>query len=212
MESLIAVSRCSSSVSEVRWDRFFEDLEDQLDSEWEAERAALDSEAERLRVSRLALRDRLQALAAADAELTLELDDADAVATRLWAVGADWLGAAATGGSSLVVPLGAVRGIRLGLPDLLLSTRPDAMPARRALADRMGLGFVLRGIARRRLPVAVRLRGEGEVTGTIDRAGADHLDLALHPGDVPRRAGEVTQFAIVPFAAIVSIRVSERPL
>ncbi len=25
----------------MRWDRFFEDLEDQLDSEWEAERAAL---------------------------------------------------------------------------------------------------------------------------------------------------------------------------
>ena len=34
----------------VRWDRFFEDLEDQLDSEWEAERAALDTEAERLRL------------------------------------------------------------------------------------------------------------------------------------------------------------------
>ena len=32
----------------MRWDRFFEDLEDQLDSEWEAERAALDTESERL--------------------------------------------------------------------------------------------------------------------------------------------------------------------
>ena len=47
----------------MRWDRFFEDLEDQLDSEWEAERAALDTEAERLRLSRVALRERLVALA-----------------------------------------------------------------------------------------------------------------------------------------------------
>ena len=37
----------------MRWDRFFEDLEDQLDSEWEAERAALDTEAEKTLYERL---------------------------------------------------------------------------------------------------------------------------------------------------------------
>jgi hypothetical protein len=46
----------------MRWDRFFEDLEDQLDSEWEAERAVLDTEAERLRLARVTLRERLAAL------------------------------------------------------------------------------------------------------------------------------------------------------
>ena len=44
----------------MRWDRFFDDLEGQLASEWEAERAALDTEAERLRLSRVALRERLR--------------------------------------------------------------------------------------------------------------------------------------------------------
>ena len=39
----------------MRWDRFFDDLEGQLASEWEAERAVLDSESERLRVARMTL-------------------------------------------------------------------------------------------------------------------------------------------------------------
>ncbi len=47
----------------MRWERFFDDLEDQLASEWEAERAALDSEAERLRLAHVALRERIAALA-----------------------------------------------------------------------------------------------------------------------------------------------------
>nr|MDQ2699570.1 hypothetical protein [Actinomycetota bacterium] len=61
----------------MRWDRFFEDLEDQLSSEWEAERAALDTEAERLRLSRVTLRDRLVALAGDD-DHTVDVGD-DAV-------------------------------------------------------------------------------------------------------------------------------------
>lgn len=47
----------------MEWDRLFEDLEDQIASGWEAERAALDAEAERLRIARLDLRTRLGALA-----------------------------------------------------------------------------------------------------------------------------------------------------
>jgi hypothetical protein len=196
----------------MRWDRFFEDLEDQLGTEWEAERAALDSEAERLRVSRLTLRDRLQTLAGEETAVGLDLAAGDPVHGRIWAVGADWAGLEGRDGASLVVPLGAIRGIRLPLPDLLLSTRADAGGARRAIAERMGLGFVLRAVARRRLPVRVRLLGDRETTGTIDRAGADHLDLALHPGDAPRRADAVSGFAIVPFPAIVAVRLDERPV
>ncbi|MEN2738015.1 hypothetical protein ABCS02_09505 [Microbacterium sp. X-17] len=192
-------------------DRFFEDLEHQLDAEWEAERAALDSEAERVRISRLTLRDRLSALVG-ELPIGLDLVSGEPAQGRLWAVGADWAGMEGPRGSHLLVPLAAIRGIRLPLPDLLLSTRADAAAARRSVAERMGLGFVLRAVARRRLPVLVRLDRDREVTGTIDRAGADHLDLALHPGDAPRRAEEVSGFAIVPFAAIVAIRVDERPV
>lgn len=51
----------------MHWDRLFDDLESQLASEWEAERAALDAESERLRISRLDLHSRLRQLCAADA-------------------------------------------------------------------------------------------------------------------------------------------------
>ena len=90
-------------------------------------------------------------------------------------------------------------------PDLLRSARPA--PARSALADRLTLGFVLRDLVRRRASVAVHLASGRALTGTIDRAGADHLDLALHEPGSPRRADAVTGHRIVPFAAISWIRV-----
>jgi hypothetical protein len=43
------------------------------------------------------------------------------------------------------------------------------------------------------------------LAGTIDRAGADHLDLALHDAGSPRRARAVTGFRVVPFASVLSI-------
>ena len=194
----------------MRWDRFFEDLEGQLGSEWEAERAALDTEAERLRIARLGLRDRLAALAHdADAEVTLDLLDGERRRGRVRAVGADWIGLADADGGRTLVPLAAIAGAGMPHADLLRTTRPAAAPAARALAERMGLGFVLRDLARRRVPVVVRLPGDRLVSGTIDRAGADHADLALHEPGVPRRASEVTGFAIVPFAAILSIRLPD---
>ena len=68
----------------MRWDRFFDDLEDQLASEWEAERAALDTEAERLRLSRVQLAERLTLLTSRDpaAPAVVSLDLADGATVR----------------------------------------------------------------------------------------------------------------------------------
>ncbi|HET8927649.1 MAG TPA: hypothetical protein VFN24_07440, partial [Microbacterium sp.] len=52
----------------------------------------------------------------------------------------------------------------------------------------------------------VRLLGGRTLSGTIDRAGADHLDLALHPAGTPRRASEVSGHRVVPFGAIACVR------
>ena len=68
----------------MRWDRFFDDLEDQLASEWEAERAVLDTEAERLRLSRVTLRERLRGLPAS-AVSSFEFVDAT-VLTGEWRI------------------------------------------------------------------------------------------------------------------------------
>ena len=194
----------------MRWDRFFDDLEDQLASEWEAERAALDSESERLRLSRVELRDRLGLLIdrePAAAAASFELSDGTVLMAEVTRVGADWVGLAPVPGraGAVIVPFEAIACIGMPHPDLLRSARPA--PVRSALADRLTLGFVLRDLVRRRAQVTVHLAPGRVLTGTIDRASADHLDLALHEPGSPRRADAVTGFRVVPFAAISWIRV-----
>ncbi len=202
-----AVARCPS-LGRVPWDGFFEDLEDQLDSEWEAERAALDTEAERLRLARLTLRQRLVSLAeGADAPPRLELADGDAVTGPLAAVGADWVALTPdtrrTG--AVLVPVAAIVAIGMPHADVLRSARADTASAPR-LAERMTFGFVLRDLVRRRTPVTVTVLGGRGLSGTIDRAGADHLDLALHDRGQPRRSGLVTGHRVIPFSAVVAVR------
>jgi hypothetical protein len=191
----------------VRWDRFFEDLEDQLDSEWEAERAALDSEAERLRVSRVTLRERLVALAqVGESPLSLDLVDATVATGRVEAVGADWISLATetrrAGG--LLVPLHAVVAVGMAQSDAVVTAREAS--AGPALRQRMSFGFVLRDLARKRVPVGIRVSTGRTLTGTIDRAGADHLDLALHDAGAPRRRGDVAGYRLVSLAAVVCVR------
>lgn len=193
----------------MRWDRFFDDLEDQLASEWEAERAALDTEAERLRLSRVTLRERLTALVGRDRRSpapVFELADGSAVSGEVSGVGADWVGLDTVDGraAAVVVPFTAIIGVGMPHPDLLRSARPVAISA---LADRMTLGFVLRDLVRRRSAVALHLASGRVLAGTIDRAGADHLDIALHDAGGPRRAEAVTGHRVVPFGAIAWIRV-----
>lgn len=192
----------------MRWDRFFEDLQDQFDAEWEAERAVLDTEAERLRLSKVSLRERLIALAEGDdpPEIALDLGQETGVTGRVSAVGADWLGIASHPGLSGVVPFGALLALSLPHADLLRSARPVSI-ARPRLAERMTIGFVLRDLARRRVPVTVTTRAARALTGTIDRAGADHLDLALHDRGAPRRADAVRGHRLVPFEAIAWVRI-----
>lgn len=186
----------------MRWQRFFEDLEHQLDSEWEAERAALDTEAERLRLSRLTLRERLVELVGA--EIAIDVIAADAVRGRLTGVGSDWIGLESTAGPrAAVVPLDAAASLAAAEPDLLRSARPTR--SRPALAERMTLGFVLRDLARRRVGVRIVVAGGTSWTGTIDRAGADHVDLALHDAGEPRRASAVTGHRMIGYRALRTV-------
>jgi hypothetical protein len=191
----------------VRWDRFFEDLEDQLAAEWEAERAALDSEAERVRVARLELRERLRALVSSSASCTVEAADGTAVAGTPSAVGADWIAVRTRGRRETVVllPLHAVSAVTAEHGEVLRSARPGEPEDR--LSRRVTFGFALRDLARRRLPVCVGVLGPRTLSGTIDRVGVDHLDLALHEEGAPRRASAVTGFRVLAFAAVSWVRV-----
>lgn len=194
----------------MRWDRFFEDLEDQLDSEWEAERAALDSEAERLRLSRISLRERLVALAGeGEGAVSLDLCDETVLVGRVSAVGADWAAVVPEpSADGVLVPLSAVVAVGLTQADVVGSAR--AASAGPALRRRMSFGFVLRDLARKRIPVRVQIATGRSLTGTIDRAGSDHLDLALHDAGAPRRRGEIAGYRLVSFAAVASVRLEAR--
>ncbi|GAA1467461.1 hypothetical protein [Microbacterium thalassium] len=198
----------------MRWERFFDDLEDQLASEWEAERAALDTEAERLRVARMPLRDRLVALrhgGSGERMPVFEFADGDRIAAEVAGVGADWvaLRTRSRHPGIVVARLGAIVSIALDHADVLGSARP-AGPATR-LAERVTFGFALRDLVRRRTPVAVHLATGRVLHGTIDRAGADHLDLALHEPGTARRRSEVTGHTIVGFDAVARVDTHGEP-
>ncbi|WP_349426826.1 hypothetical protein [Microbacterium sp. LWS13-1.2] len=199
----------------MRWDRFFDDLEDQLASEWEAERAALDTEAERLRLSRVQLTERLTLLTARDPGVpvvaSFDLADGTSVRASVTGVGADWVSLALAEGpvGAVIVPFAAISSIGMPHADLLRTARPA--PPRSPLADRLTFGFVLRDLVRRRAGVALHLVSGRVLTGTIDRAGADHLDLALHEPGAPRRTDAVAGYRLVPFVAIAWLRADEAP-
>ncbi|WP_431807899.1 hypothetical protein [Microbacterium paraoxydans] len=196
----------------MHWDRLFDDLEGQLASEWEAERAALDAESERLRIARLDLRSRLRSLCARNTDTTIDLTDGSRLPVRLQSLGVDWIAAvsrvpqeARVAASALLVPLRAVTGLSVDHGSMLASLEDERLPAR-TLRERMPLGFVLRDLARRRIPVHLTTCFGDDAHGTIDRAAADHLDLALHDTGESRRAAAVRGFRIVPYAALVVVR------
>ncbi len=214
MDNSYAAPDLSPTLGRVHWDRLFEDLEGQLASEWEAERAALDAESERLRISRLDLRSRLRVLCAREASATIDLAGTGRFRARLQSLGADWvaaLGAPDEGGAASravrLLPLHAIHGIAVD-HGALLGSLDDTGDEPPSLRERMTLGFVLRDLARRRVAVRLTSVDGDDLHGTIDRAGADHLDIALHdPGDA-RLADAVRGFRIIPFAAIASVQPS----
>lgn len=208
MDNSYRARAVSPTVGGVDWEHLFDDLEGQLAAEWEAERAALDAESERLRIAKLTLRDRLRAMQAADARLLLELGSGDNWHATLSIAGADWVGVHADGDSRLrIVPLAAIESV--GVDHGVLLDSLTEREADRSLRGRMSFGFVLRDLARRRVPVTIGRRGRDPHHGTIDRAGSDHLDLALHDAHASRSARTVRGFRSIPLTALSWVRVED---
>ena len=65
---------------------------------------------------------------------------------------------------------------------------------------------MVRDLGRRRVPLTVALVSGRSLSGTVDRAGADHLDIALHELGAARRVDQVRGFRLVPFSAVAAIR------
>lgn len=183
----------------MRWEALFEDLEAQLDAAQADELAAEVSDRSRREVARLHLLDR--ATLAVGAQLSAGVAGAGTVAGRLIRSGPGWWLVSA-GVAEVLVCTDAVSWVA-GLPAIAADPESTSEVARR-----LGLGYVLRGIARDRCAVAVVLRDATVLTGTVDRVGADFVDLAEHAPGEPRRSGSVRAARTVPFSAIAVIRPS----
>ena len=181
----------------MRWQALFDDLEAQFDAAQAAELAGEVAERTRRETALLRLVDRL--LAADGALLTVSLPGAAVLRGRLLDAGADWLLVDEGGAREVLVPLAAVLGIT-GLGSQ--SAAPDDGP----VAKRLDLRWALRGLARSRAGVAVGLLDGSLVTGTLDRVGQDHLDLAEHGLGEARRAVAVRQVRVVPLRAVALVR------
>ncbi|MFI7586670.1 hypothetical protein ACIB24_06295 [Spongisporangium articulatum] len=183
----------------MRWDRLFDDLEARFEAEQRAEADGELAELIRAEYAGVSLVDRLRAQLGG--RVGWWLREAATFDAELIELGKDWV-LLRRAQVELLVPLAAVVGLR-GL------ARP-ASAGSGPLARRLAIGSVLRRLARDRVEVSMRLvgaGGHGEVVGTIDRVGADHLDVAEHPSGTFRRADQVVQVRTVPLAAVVWVAV-----
>lgn len=182
----------------MRWDGLFDDLEAQAEVLERAQRAAEVEERTRGEIGGLAALDRLRA--ALGRPVRLRVDGALAVSGTLARVGPDWLLLDEGSGREIVVVARAVLGVR-GL------VRYSATPGSTGIVEsRLGLRHALRGIARDRSAVRVHLRDGATVDATIDRIGADYIEVAVHPASEPRRRQDVREVELIPLAAIAAVR------
>jgi len=181
----------------MRWEQLFTDLEGQLEAE---QRAVVDGDVAdlvRAERARLTLPDRLRAHVGE--QLTWSMGAGETSVTgELLDVGVDWVLLRARRGEMLI-PLAAVHYVT-GLSRA-------ATPSTGEVARRLGLTVLLRGLSRDRAAVRVRLRSGEEMTGTIDRVGADHLDLAVHAADLPRRSEAVREVRCLLLPVITGVTV-----
>lgn len=197
----------------MRWDNLFDDLEGQLEQELSAEELDLRAEEERLRLGRLAIRDRILAVHEAsgkDYSIRVFLADGSALAVRPVTFGRDWFSADVVDDSTrrvqCIIPIPAIAAIaftREQLAGSLVGTPGETTQT--SLPARLSLGFVLRDLCRRRSPLELQT-SIGSLHGTIDRVGRDHLDLAVHESGEPRRETAVSQMRLVPLAQVLLVR------
>jgi hypothetical protein len=182
----------------MRWDELFADLEAQADALDVAARAAEVAERARIEVAALSVIDRLNA--ALGTAVRLQVRGAPGVTGTLVRVGPDWLLLDEGGGHESVVAHAAIRSIA-GLGRL--SAVPDSGSV---VTARLTLRSALRGIARDRSAVRLHLVDGESIDATIDRVGADFVEVAQHAAGEPRRRSEVRDVLLIPFPALAVVR------
>lgn len=188
----------------MRWEQLFSDLEARFDDLADAEVMAELADRQRVAAGAISMVERIGGVAGQS--IRVRTTAGIAVTGTLLRVGPDWLLLLEGPGREALVALAATTVV-----EGLSSTTG---PAVKGVGLRLDLRHALRGLARDRAPVAVVVCGGvgepispyTEITGTIDRLGADFLELALHAPWEPRRAANVRSVVLVPVSAVVLVR------
>jgi hypothetical protein len=182
----------------VTWSALFSDLEAQAEELARAERAGEAAEAGRIYLAGGTIADRLRGGGSLSVRLRLRGD------TQITGVvertGPGWLLLGEGHGREAVVLSAAV----LSCSGMTRYSAPAAALER--TQTRLGVAHVLRGVSRDRSSVRVCLVDGYVLAGTIDRVGADYLELATVGGGSARRQAEVREFQAVPFTAVAAVR------
>ena len=182
----------------MRWQQLFEDLQAQFGEEEAASERREYASRTRVEVGVVQLSQRL--LGSLGAPVSVTCRGAGQVAGVLVEVGPDWLLLEDERGRQQLVATAMVRAVS-GLGRGTAPPRPAG-----AVRDRLDLRRALRALARDRAPVQVVLDDGSILTGTLDRIGADYVELAEHPADQPRRAALVQGVRAIVLAAVAVVR------
>jgi hypothetical protein len=187
----------------MRWQQLFADLSAQFDEEEAAAERGESASRARAEIGALRLADRLGG--ALGQPVVLDCRGAGRVAGVLTDAGLDWLLLEDDGGREHLVATAVVMSVS-GLG------RRTASPTEGAAARvRPDLRRALKGLARDRAVVQLVLDDGGVLTGTVDRVGADYLELAEHPADEPRRVEAVRGVRAVVLTALALVRTVPQP-
>ena len=188
----------------MRWDRLFADLDVRFEELADAELLA--EMAERTRAAAGAIRLTARLAGAVDRPLRVSTTAGATLGGVLERVGPDWVLLGEAPGREVVISLAQVTTIEG------LTAGTGSAPT--GIGLRLDLRHVLRGVVRDRAPVAVLVPGSSagsptagtEITGTLDRVGADFVELAVHAPWEPRRAADVRTVLALPLATVVAVR------
>ena len=184
----------------MRWQQLFADLQAQFEEEESAGERAESGSRARAEIGGLALVDRLRGSLGAQVSVTVR--------------GAGQAGRGPGGRGRRLAA--ARRRARQGRPRRDAAVRAVAGLGRRTgvaeapglVRSRLDLRRALRGLARDRAAVQMVLDDGSVLVGTVDRVGADYVELAEHPADAPRRAEAVHGVRAVVISAVAVVRTS----
>lgn len=188
----------------MRWQQLFADLSAQFDAAEAAADSAELASRTRAEVGSVRMADRVRA--AVGSPVALRCRGAGRVEGRLVEVGVDWLLLEDGQEREVLVAWGAVQSVQ-GLGG------STAAPERTGVVyARLDLRWALRAAARDRSTVQLLLDDGSAMTGTLDRVGADHVELAEHALGEPRRAAAVRGVQTVALTAVSVVRTAASAL